>query len=130
MTMFRLGRTVLSSGAVSEFKIEYDAATDDDVACHAWMIRQLVGPFRSVHGVPRGGLRLEKALTPYCGDSGPALVVDDVLTTGRSLLAFGGSLGLGQWAGAVAYARGRCPVGVSALFQMPDLPQFNPAGAR
>ncbi len=31
------------------------------------MIHQMIGPFSSVDGIPRGGLRLAEALVPFAG---------------------------------------------------------------
>ena len=134
--MFQLGDFTLSSGARSKWKIECDAWTDEDVCALAQMIRQLVGPFSSVEGVPRGGLRLAEALKPFSslGADAPILIVDDVLTTGKSLekakAAYLGSIpeggmlyerrGSHMLVGAVVFARGQCPSWIKAVFQMPE----------
>lgn len=132
MGLFQLGDFTLNSGAKSKWKLECDSLTDADVAALAEMIRQMAGPFSSVEGVPRGGLRLANALEPFAGLSGPHLIVDDVLTTGGSL-----KMALAAWGetkkeddptevkryeavGAVIFARGQCPLWVKPLFQMPE----------
>jgi hypothetical protein len=105
--------------------------SDSDIRTLADMIRAMVGPFSSVEGVPRGGQRLEQALRPFA-TIGPHLIVDDVLTTGRSMEKaksdFAGaqhrlteiqSLGLGI-IGAVIFARGQLPYWIKALFKMPE----------
>lgn len=71
------------SGLSLPFKIECDALTDADIDTLAFLISGRYS-FGSVYGVPTGGERLAKALTPYI-TSGPRLVVDDVLTTGKSM---------------------------------------------
>ncbi len=69
MNLFQRGAFVLSSGAKSTWKIECDALTPDDVETLAEMIRQIVVPFGSVEGVPRGGLRLAAAMKKYATSS-------------------------------------------------------------
>jgi hypothetical protein len=121
VTIFQQGRFRLHSGADSLWKIECDALTQEDWETLALVVAAYAGPFGRVVGVPRGGLALAKALEAYTVPASPALVVDDVLTTGRSMLdlmqeisAKGASV-----KGWVVFARGPCPHGVQALFQMP-----------
>lgn len=120
MNLFQLGDFTLNSGAKSRWKLECDALSDKDIECLALMIKQLVGQFSSVEGVPRGGLRLAAALEPHRDLAGPHLIVDDVLTTGgsmeRALLKHEKSKRIG----AVIFARGQCPLWVKAVFQMPE----------
>ncbi len=131
MSLFMLGDFVLSSGTRSNFKIDCDALTDEDIEALAAMIRQMVGPFGSVEGVPKGGLRLAAAMEPYVFVTptfvpSPHLIVDDVLTAGGSMNRLrdvrGGSCTAtgATIKGAVIFARGDCPVWVDALFQMPQ----------
>jgi orotate phosphoribosyltransferase len=81
----------LHSGKVSKFKIDCDAFTDADIKCLAWMINEhfsnmTTASFFRVIGIPRGGIRLAKALEKYEQKDGEGvLIVDDVLTTGRSM---------------------------------------------
>lgn len=117
MSLFQLGDFTLNSGAKSRWKLECNALTDDDIKALAEMIRQLVGTFGSVEGVPRGGLRLAEALKPFVALTGPHLIVDDVLTTGGSMERIRGNR---QCIGAVVFARGQCPLWIDALFQMPE----------
>jgi orotate phosphoribosyltransferase len=129
MGLFQLGDFTLNSGARSAWKLECDALTDDDWKCLAEMIRQMVGPFSSVEGVPRGGLKLAECLQPFVTPlAGYHLVVDDVLTTGRSMERLsnevcgrepGGKFSRGI-IGAVVFARGPCPLWVKPLFQLPE----------
>jgi hypothetical protein len=122
--LFQLGDFKLASGTASRWKLECDALTDDDIAALAYMIRQMVGPYGSVEGVPRGGIRLADALKPYCETDGKKhLIVDDVLTTGGSMERIRGPRGIlagNGVIGAVVFARGRCPTWIRALFQMPE----------
>lgn len=125
MGLFQLGDFTLNSGAKSSWKLECDALTDDDIAALAAMIRQMVRPFRSVEGVPRGGLRLAEALKPHRSPQGVFLIVDDVLTTGGSMDRFlHAKIDQGvSWPdifGAVIFARGQCPPWILAVCQLPQ----------
>lgn len=126
MSLFATGNFALHSGAKTNWKIDVGALSDADIAALAEMIRQIIGPFGSVEGVPRGGLRLAAALQPHVQLSGRHLIVDDVLTTGRSMEEArqrydGGRVPPeGTVRGAVIFARGQCPHWVRSLFQMPE----------
>ena len=126
MNLFQLGDFTLNSGATSRWKLECDALSDCDVKALAEMIRQMVGPFHTVEGVPRGGLRLAEALKPFVGLGGDYLFVDDVLTTGDSMerarreWSVRTGWDTGRARGAVIFARGQCPPWIKPLFQMPE----------
>lgn len=130
MNLFQRGNFTLNSGAKSQWKLECDALTDEDVETLALMIRDVVaasmtGGFGKVFGVPRGGLRLEKALQKYCDpENQVTLIVDDVLTTGGSMARFADKLAnegkVTHFTGAVVFARGEPLPWVNALFQMPE----------
>lgn len=111
MNLFVEGKFRSHSGLTLPFKVECDALTDDDLATIArYAAHELLPYFGDVVGVPRGGLRLAEAFRPYCNNPNifPLLIVDDVWTTGRSMLDFrsaqppspGGSVGF------VIFARG------------------------
>lgn len=123
--LFQKTLTKLSSGRMSEFKIEFDAATDADILCFAYLIKTLVGPFSSVEGVPRGGIRLQEALKKYLQpiDTFPHLIVDDVLTSGMSMSLAQQNYRLEnptkKIVGAVAFSRGPLPSWIKAIFPMP-----------
>lgn len=128
MNLFQRGNFTLHSGKQSDFKIECDALTDDDWEGIAQEIAKRV-KFRAVYGVPTGGLKLQKALEKYAtkGDPElpptlPILIVDDVLTTGKSILEFAQNLGAeGVWRirGFVVFAREECHTEwIDALFKM------------
>lgn len=134
VNLFQLGDFTLNSGAKSRWKLECDALSDGDIEALAVMIRQMVGPFAAVSGVPRGGVRLAEALEKFRNIDPkdgtlivgsvlplPFLIVDDVLTSGGSMRRFAAGLDAppGNIVGAVIFARGRCPAWVKAVFQMP-----------
>lgn len=88
MGLFQRGNFILHSGEYSEFKIDADALTDDDIETIACLINEnLPLNFSSVEGVPTGGLRLAKAMEKYIYTKsiGPILIVDDVYTSGASM---------------------------------------------
>ncbi len=111
--VFQRGDFLLAGGSRSSWKIECDALTSEDWATLAMMAVEQGLTFSGALGVPRGGLLFAEALRPYVSD-GPVLIVDDVLTTGGSILRLmaehPGSIGL------VAFARGPLPGGVQALW--------------
>jgi hypothetical protein len=129
VNLFQLGDFTLNSGAKSKWKLECDALGDGDWRALAEMVRQLVGPFSGVEGVPRGGLKLAELLRPHAGLAGPHLLVDDVLTSGGSMARAATEwnrnhprdcFANGKIAGAVVFARGQCPHWIKAVFQMPE----------
>lgn len=115
MSLFQFGNFHLSSGDVSNFKIDCDALTDRDIETVAIMLKERLPNFGSVEGVPSGGLRLAKVMEHYITE-GPLLIVDDVLTTGRSIER----LRNGRTAiGAVIFSRKMVYVSwITSLFQM------------
>jgi orotate phosphoribosyltransferase len=112
--LFQSGIFKLHSGKTSRFKIECDALTDADWATLAEMIAMRAGAFGSVFGIPRGGVKLAEQLERFI-TTGPRLVVDDVWTTGGSMLEV---LNHGDDAGFVVFARNTPTHGVRALFTM------------
>lgn len=90
MSLFKTGITTLHSGATSEFKIDCDYLTDEDIETFARLISKNI-TFNKVYGIPTGGNRLAEALQKYCQinlDLNLTLIVDDVMTTGNSFLEF------------------------------------------
>ena len=103
---------VSHSGLPLNWKIDCDALTDDDLNTLAFVISQKF-KFGSVVGIPTGGIRLETALRPYI-TTGPRLLVDDVLTTGKSM----GELYEDGDVGVVIFARGECPYWIYPLLKV------------
>jgi orotate phosphoribosyltransferase len=122
VTIFKQGAFTLHSGSTSNFKIDLDDLTDEDWATLA-EIALYRRRFRSVVGVPRGGLKfaaaLEKYAEPMSGYPLPTLIVDDVLTTGNSMEAVRAKLAdQSNVFGVVVFARGECPGWVHPIFRM------------
>ena len=108
----------LHSGVKSDWKLECDALTDEDIYTLAHLIAKRM-VFREVVGVPTGGERLAKALERYKIDNRglPILIVDDVLTSGGSMEEFRKTIPEFT-IGVVIFSRGKCPDWISSLFQM------------
>ncbi len=82
--IFQLFDFTLPNGDSSIFKIECDHLTDKDIECFARMVGHV--SFKSVEGIPRGGVPFAKALEKYIDpESEVHLVVDDVLASGKSM---------------------------------------------
>ena len=121
--LFIDGEFTAHSGDALPFKIDCDALTDGDIATLAAEIARRV-QFASVMGIPRGGLRLAAALERYrdlSQSTKRVLIVDDVLTTGRSMAEAREGLG-SNIKGAVIFARGPCSDWITPLFTMGSLP--------
>lgn len=81
--LFKHGAFTSHSGLRLPDKIDCDALTEADWATNAaWVATRM--KFGKVIGIPSGGLPFAKALERYATE-GPTLIVDDVLTTGRSM---------------------------------------------
>jgi len=121
--LFQQGEFTLHSGKQTNFKIDCDALADDDWGALATMVSERFD-FSVVHGIPRGGEKFAKALQEYMNPhSAFVLIVDDVLTTGRSMEEARGKYGVELCKGVVVFARGLCPNWICPLFQMlPDNP--------
>jgi hypoxanthine phosphoribosyltransferase len=86
--LFQFGWFNAHSGMQLPWKLDADALSDGSIEALAKIIAGKFS-FGKVYGVPRGGVRLARALEAYCETEAfrqyPVLVVDDVLTTGRSM---------------------------------------------
>jgi hypothetical protein len=117
VTLFQQGSFTLHSGSQSTFKIDCDALTDDDWKALAAEAAKRLSPFGIAEGVPTGGLRFADALQAHRSEGCErVLVVDDVLTTGRSMEEMREKFSLDKTIGVVAFARGPVPDWVTALF--------------
>lgn len=116
MSLFEQGDFTLHSGQRSKYRINCERLTDEDIAMVAKRLSEIVPPFSSVEGIPTGGLRLAEAMkTYYAVNWFPAchLIVDDVWTTGESMIAARDAyMGSEEVIGAVIFRRGllnQCP---------------------
>lgn len=117
--LFETGDFTLHSGGKATWRINCDALTPGDWDTLALMAVERLPKFELVHGIPRGGMPFADALRKYQESGGALLIVDDVWTTGASMMkmwnTFTYPTGI---VGCVVFARG--PVGdwVTPLFQM------------
>src|SRR3989344_6033868 len=118
---------VSCSGIFLPFKINCDALLEEDIETLAGIIAKKF-QFKKVYGVPRGGVRLAKALEKYLSSAGPVLIVDDVLTTGKSMEEAKEKFTGEDLIGIVIFARNKCPLWVKAMFAQESwIEQDNPA---
>ncbi len=123
MGLFKLGDFKLHSGAKSRWKIDCESLTVSDLHALAFMAFQLLPRrFGGVLGIPQGGLMFAEAMRPYQALPGPWLIVDDVLTTGRSMEEARKTLdeANGPTMGLVIFARGPCPSWITPIFWMTE----------
>lgn len=115
--MFKIGNFILHSGQNSDFLIDCESLTDEDLRALAHKGRQLVRSFGTVLGIPQGGLRFAEALKMYATKDSPyRLIVDDVMTTGKSMKKYREDQILDR--GLVIFNRGRELHWVTAIFNL------------
>lgn len=112
--MFEYGLFTSHSGLQLPWKVNLDHLTEEDWRSLAMIVRRKFF-FSSVIGVPRGGLPFAEALQPFCVPDYPTLIVDDVLTTGRSMEEWRAAVP-GRVIGVVVWARGAVPNWVWPMF--------------
>lgn len=106
------------AGLTLDWKIECDALADADWQTLAFVVANKMRiSFGHVVGIPRGGLKFAEALQAYKGDSETTLLVDDVLTTGKSMAEWRATL-LEPVLGVVVFARKRAPEWVLPMFEL------------
>ena len=122
--LFQSGDFKSHSGLDLSWKIECDALQDAEWFTISKMIMEISPPFRKAVGIPRGGVKLGNLLNAHGTGKkeDPICIVDDVLTTGESMIEF---KRIKQWRepkkyiGWVVFARTPPPDWVNVLFQMP-----------
>jgi hypothetical protein len=126
-SLFQRKTFKMHSGQMTNFKIECDNLSDEDIETFAMVIAEHI-VFGRVVGVPTGGIRIAKALEKYCDNDPnlPVLLVDDVLTTGKSMEEVKDELVKEEdiVIGVVLFARGPCPAWIHPVFQMWGLNVF------
>jgi len=117
VSLFLNGDFTLHSGQKSNFLIDCDALSEDELmALAAYVVPTLPG-FSAVIGIPRGGMRFAEVLARYIKlDTGATLLVDDVYTTGASM--FEARAQEPNAMGLVIFARSQPPWWVKPIFQM------------
>lgn len=126
--LFKFGWFASHSGFQLPWKLDLENLRDEDWEAIAEIIAWKFA-FCSVYGVPKGGVRLAQALDKHVTPGYPVLIVDDVLTTGRSMIEAKAALGNPQGAiGVVVAARGRCPDWVWPILQVSEWAQSRATG--
>lgn len=120
MNLFQTGVVKLHAGGYSNFKIDCDALTDEDIDSIALQLILRLPMFAEVEGVPQGGLRLAEAMKKYSTPFQPIrvqplLIVDDVFTTGTSMEEHRAER---KAIGAVIFARADTPDWITPLFSL------------
>lgn len=134
-SLIEFGWFASHSGFQLPWKINCDALSNSDIEALSKIIRWKFA-FSNVIGIPRGGLRLAEALSPHAESGYPTLIVDDVLTTGKSMEAARDhhytdrdlSTAYVRPIGVVTFARGECPNWVWPIFQVNEWAQSRATG--
>jgi orotate phosphoribosyltransferase len=101
----------MHSGEKSDFKIECDTLTSEDIETLAYLISKRF-EFNGVYGIPTGGIKIANALKKYINKGATYyLIVDDVLTTGTSMEESADKFKYREpIIGVVLFARNRHPI--------------------
>jgi hypothetical protein len=125
--LFKFGWFASHSGFQLPWKIDCeDGLRDEDWNALASIVAGKFG-FSDVYGIPRGGTKFARALAPFCEPGYPTLIVDDVLTTGRSFEDARQRFSA-NCIGVVVFARGRCPDWVWPIFTVNEWAQSRATG--
>lgn len=86
--LFKLGDFELHSGSKSDWIINCEALSDGDLEALAALAVRALRSFDRVHGIADGGTRFAAAMEEHrtTTRSNRMLIVDDVMTTGKSML--------------------------------------------
>lgn len=125
-TLFQLGDFMVHSNNQSQWKIECDTLIDEDYETLAWIVAMEWNlKYNGVKAIETGGhifgTKLRKYQQNWTKRINTLLIVDDVLTTGRSMNEI-----YEVWKdaknirliGVIIFARGKCPEWVRPIFQM------------
>lgn len=121
--LFQLGEFNLHSGAKSSYKIDCNSLNHDDIVAICDWIKKIVPSYRMVVGIPNGGIPFEIQLKSFTDPSSDTiLIVDDVLTTGKSMekkrYDLHGEFPSMKKVGVVAFARGFCPAWIECVWEL------------
>lgn len=114
------------SGLPLDWQIDCRSLSLESIKTLALIISRTYS-FNSVYGVPRGGLRIARELRKYKNDHQTLLIVDDVFTTGESLMEArekANAIVNGPKVCVVIFARNQVPPWVHPIFQL-TLPDSN-----
>lgn len=123
MNLLQWGAFTGHSGDELQYKIECEALGNQDWDCAAQLMLALApGTFHTVIGIPRGGVALGDRLREHATPGGLYyLVVDDVFTTGGSLIEAARPFADKPVAGLVLFARKKTPGWIRPVFTVNSL---------
>lgn len=126
MTLFTAGNFTLHSGEKSDFIIDCDYLTNEDLAALAAVTKKRCPwLWGTTVGIPRGGLRFAEAMKKHNFPRHPGLLlVDDVFTTGASMeehrnVMVNAGVEFDKIRGVVIFARNLPPDWVWPIFRFP-----------
>ncbi len=110
----------LFSGKQSHFRIDAEHFEEEDIENIAWLFAQTTS-FGFVISIPRGGNMFADALRKLSTkESDTVLIVDDVLSTGKSMQSYYDLFSKDKEVkGVVLFSRGETPDWITAIFQLP-----------
>lgn len=127
MNLFQDGKFTSAAGIELDFKIDCDALSDESLMALAKQARKLISPSKLIP-VPTGGIRFAAAIEGIGAlwSPGYPVIIDDVWTTGASVLKIATEHGLIHDLGlkvkcCVIVARGDHPHWVKPLFTINSL---------
>lgn len=126
MTLFNSSSFISHSGLNLNWKIDCDALSDQELDTLAKQFSKTIPNqiFGEIIGIPRGGLRFAESLKKYIKTNGDIiwstnLIIDDVLTTGKSMQEFWNNRYPNRFSGIkgiVIFTRGPCPKWITPIF--------------
>lgn len=124
--MIEFGWFKSHSGLQLPWKVDCDSFNNSDWENIGKIIRWKFA-FSEVIGIPTGGTKLAAVLASYCEPNYPTLLVDDVLTTGKSMESFR-KTSPNPTIGVVIFARGICPNWIWPVFTVNEWSQSRATG--
>lgn len=126
--LFQFGWFASHSQFQLPWKLNLEGLASDDWDALASLVAWKFA-FSSVYGIPKGGTEFARALDKYCEPGYPTLIVDDVLTTGRSFIHAKAALGDPPGVfGVVVCARGPVPDWVFPILSVNEWAQSRATG--
>lgn len=116
-TLFKYVSFTSHSGVDLLWKVDADALMLEDFSTLAKIVASKL-VFEAAWGIPNGGIEFANKLNDYRKSSGPILIVDDVLTTGKSMEEARDMFGSKDTIGVVIFSRGKCPDWITPIWQL------------
>jgi len=117
MSLFSSGAYILHSGEATNWSIDCNALSDEDVRALALMAFDLLPPFGTVMPTLRGGTRLATALNKFTQEGGQILIAEDVFSDDESMEEIRDGR---NCLGITIFARSKPPEWVRVLWSHPN----------